>query len=184
MFGVPLPLPLWAIKAIGGVLLALALAGAGARLAHNWYAPQLKGYKQQAAATQSQARATAKVQTMLTKVDAPAEAKAQTAISRQTQIIIKEVPVYVSSSPLPPVGCVTNGMLRLHDAAVLGIDAAGVPPPARQSDASCSTTSPSDFMAGIVNNYASARANAEQLNSLEADIKARADAIAPTPEGG
>lgn len=175
MFG----LPTWAINLIGGVLLALLVAGVGAHLASVWYAPQLVAAKTQIKATDTAAKAVKVAQTSITKTDSAAETAAQATIQVQTRTIIKKAPIYVSASPSPPVGCVTNGMLRLHDAAVLGVDPADIHPPAGQPDAACSTTAPSDFMAAVVDNYATARANAEQLNALEVDLDARIEALAP-----
>ena len=176
MFG----MPTWAIKVAGGALLAILVTGMGARLAQIWYAPQVTGLKAQIAASNTQAKAVTVAHKAITKADAAGEVQAQAAIVQQARIIIRKVPVYVSKNPLPPVGCITNGMLRLHDAAVLGIDPADLSPPAAQSDDACSAVSPSDFMATVVNNYAAARQNGEQLNSLEVDINNRLEALAPS----
>jgi hypothetical protein len=176
MFG----LPVWAIKAIGVGLLAMTLIGTGARVAQIWYQPQITAAKAVQKEQTVAAHATKVVQAALTKSNAAAETQAQSKIVIQTRVIIRKVPVYVSSDLHPPVGCVTNGMLRLHDAAVLGIDPADLPPPTGQPDDACSTVTPSDFMAVVVGNYGAARQNGEQLNSLEADLKARIDAVAST----
>ena len=180
MFG----LPTWAINAIGAVIIAAVIAGCGAHLAQLWYEPQVTALKATAHAQAARAHEVKTVQATLTKTSAAAETKAQAAIVRQARVIIKKVPVYVSIAPSPPVGCITNGMLRLHDAAVLGIDPASLPPPAGQPDGACSAISPSDFMATVAGNYAIARENAEQLDALEADLKARIEAVAPSPNGG
>lgn len=171
-----------ATRVIGGLLLAFVLIGTGARLAHIWYAPQLAGAKAQVAAAATQSKAVKAAQAAITRIDQPAEEKAQAQIIEHTKVIIRKVPVYVSASPSPPVGCVTNGMLRLHDAAVLNIDPADLRPPAGQPDAACSTTSPADFMAAIANNYSTALSNAEQLDSLEADVTSRIEAAASGPK--
>lgn len=172
MFG----LPFWAARALGiAALLAVAI-GVGARLEHIWLAPQVKAAKAQVEAVEARARTMKAAQSAITYSGAAAEDKAQAALAQQARIIIRKVPVYVSSAPRPVVGCVTNGMLRLHDAAVLGIDPADLPPPSGESDAACAPVAPSDFMAAVASNYAAARANEEQLNSLEADVQARIEA--------
>lgn len=173
MFG----LPTWAIKAIGIGILVLVLLGTGARIAAIWYAPQVAGLKAQAHEQVIAAKAITVVQKALTKTDAAAETTAQAKIVYQIRTIIKKVPTYVSRSPAPPVGCVTNGMLRLHDAFVLGIDPADIHPPAGLADSTCSTVAPSDFMAAVGNNYGLARQNAQQLGDLEADLKQRIAAL-------
>lgn len=173
MFG----LPSWAVRAIGIALLFAVVAGVGARLASIWYAPQLAGAKATIAAGKAQAKAVTAAQTVITKASAKGEEQAQKIIEEQTRVIIKKVPVYVSADPGRTVGCITYGMLRLHDAAIIGIDPADLPPPTAQPDAACSTVAPSDFMAAVAGNYAVARQNAEQLNALEADVQARIDAI-------
>lgn len=174
MFG----LPTWAMNVIGYAILAAVIAGCGAKLVSVWDTHEIKGLKSTIAVAAAQAHATTIVQKVLTKANGAAETAAQATLATQARIIIKKVPVYVSSSPKPPVGCVTNGMLRLHDAAVLGADPADVQPPAGQPDAACSTLAPSDFMAVVAANYAAARANAEQLDSLESDITQRVKAVA------
>jgi hypothetical protein len=174
MFG----LPLWAIKAIGIGVLALVLIGTGARIAAIWYAPQVAGLKAVQHAQTAEAHATKVVQAALSKTSAEAEDQAQARIVRQDRVIIRKVPVYVSRDVHPPIGCITVGMLRLHDAAVIGHDPADIHPPAGELDDACSAVSPSDFMAVVAHNYALSRQNGEQLNSLEADLKARIDAVA------
>ena len=170
------------IRVIGIALLVTVIAGVGARLASIWYAPQLAGAKAEIAAGKTAAKAVRAAHVAITKADTKSEDQAQAAIQDQTRVIIRKVPVYVSTAPSPPVGCITYGMLRLHDASVLGIDPADLPPSAGQSDAACSAVSPSDFMAAVAGNYSAARQNAEQLNALEADIASRIEAIASSPK--
>lgn len=174
MFGIPT----WAINLLGGLALAGVITGVGAHLAQIWYAPQITALKAVQHEQTVAAKAVKVVQADLTKASAAAETKAQATIVRQARVIIKKVPVYVSSAPRPPVGCITVGMLRLHDAAATGIDPADFHPPAGQPDDACSSVAPSDFMAVVAGNYAAARANGEQLNSLEADLKSRIEAVA------
>lgn len=171
-----------AVRCTGALLLVAVIASVGARLASIWYAPQLASAKAQIAASHTAAKAVQAAHVAITKADTASEDHAQATIQEQAKAIIRKVPVYVSTSPSPPVGCVTNGMLRLHDAAVLGLDPAVLPPPAAEPDAGCSTVSPSDFMATVAGNYATARANAEQLNALEDDISSRIEAIASSPK--
>lgn len=177
MFG----LPTWAVRVLGATLVFVVVLGAGARLTQIWYKPQIAGMKQEIAGAAAEAKATKKVQQSLTSSNQAAETKAQAKLQAQAKVIIKKVPVYVSTDRSSRSACITNGMLRLHDAAVLGLDPADLPPPASAPDDACSTVSQSDFMATIVANYAAARENAEQLNSLEDDVNARIEAITPAP---
>ncbi len=117
------------------------------------------------------------------KPAAAAEGAEQTKIILRTRTLIKKVPTYVSTSPAPARGCITWGMLRLHDAAVLGVDPASLQPPAGEPDDACSAVDPAAFMAGVASNYGAAEANAEQLNALEKDLNARAAAVRVPPAG-
>ena len=171
-------MPLLAWKLIGYAVIAITMMGMGAKLMSIWDAGQIAGYKATIARQNAVVKQVTAVTAQITASDQAAEAAAQTALAGRAQIIIKRIPVYVSSSAKPAVGCVTNGMLRVHDAAVLGVDPSEVVPPAAQPDAACSAVAPSDFMAGVAANYAAANENAEQLNSLSSDIKSRAAAVA------
>lgn len=151
--------------------LAAVFLGAGLGVKHEW------DLGQAARVQVKHIVATSKVQTKaVAAVDAhvaPAAAAAQVRIVTQTRTLLKEVPVYVPvRSP-----CITWGALRLHDAAVLGVDASTLQPPAGQPDSACSDVDPIAFMAGVVANYGVARQNAQQLNDLEADVAGRAAAV-------
>ena len=171
-------MPLLAWKLIGYAVIALTLMGMGAKLMSIWDAGQIAGYKATIARQNAVVKQVTAVTAQITASDQAAEAAAQTALAGRAQIITKEITRYVSNKPGPAVGCVTNGMLRVHDAAVLGVDPSEVVPPAAQPDAACSAVAPSYFMAGVAANYAVANENAEQLNSLSSDIKSRAAAVA------
>ena len=171
-------MPLLAWKMIGYAVIALTLMGMGAKLMSIWDAGKIAKLEATIAAEQATVHQVTAVTAQITKSDQAKEVAAQAALSAKTKFIIKRIPVYVSSSAKPAVGCVTNGMLRVHDAAVLGVDPSEVVPPAAQPDAACSAVAPSDFMAGVAANYAAANENAEQLNSLSSDIKSRAAAVA------
>ena len=119
------------------------------------------------------------------RVDKPAataEKAAQTTIVYRTRTLIRKVAAHVTAS----TPCIPWAVVRLHDAAVLHVDPASLQPPAGQSDDACSDVAPTAFVVTVIDNYAVADANAEQLNALEANIAARAAAaqavVVPPPQ--
>lgn len=169
----------WAvIRLIGYSLLAAALIGGAAYVRHEWDAGQAA--RAQVVARAAQDKAVSRAETVVVHQAQAQETAAQHTLAAQATVIIKRIPVYVSSSPSPPVGCVTWGMLRLHDAAVLGLSPDDLPA-ASQPDAACSSVAPSAFAATVARNYAAARANAEQLTALQRDIRAQAVAAGAPP---
>ena len=119
-----------------------------------------------------QTRAVAKVDTATAK----ASTVAQVRIVTRTRTLLQKVNVYVPVSD----PCVPWGLVRLHDAAVLGVDPSTLHAPAGAADDACSDVKPAALMAGVIANYGAAQQNAQQLTDLEADLNARAAAVAPT----
>lgn len=68
--------------------------------------------------------------------------------------------------------CITYGLVRVIDAAVHGVSASDLPLPAGKSDDACAPVSAADLARSIVDNYGTARANASQLDDLEAFSRA------------
>lgn len=99
--------------------------------------------------------------------DAVAEAKAQQQIVVQHDYVTQEIPHYVPVH----VACITYGIVRLLDAASLGSDPANAPIPAGKSDDACSPVTARQLAASVLANYATALANAEQLNALEGWVR-------------
>jgi hypothetical protein len=82
-------------------------------------------------------------------------------VEGRTRTIIKEVPVYVpADSPLLP-----PGYRVLHDAAAEGV----IPDPARIADAA--PVPAQDAASGVIDNYGTCHANAEQLTALQEWIR-------------
>ena len=79
---------------------------------------------------------------------------------------------------LPPPGDWTTWVL---DAASLGADPDALSLPAGQSDGACAPVAADVLAANVAANYGAARSNAEQLNALEAWIRAEADASKVSP---
>lgn len=131
------------------------------------------------AAAVSKAAAIQKAQDALSLKDQAHESAAQVRIVTRTQTITKEVPTYVTVAQ-DARGCITYGLVRLHDAAALGVDPGTLQLPAGKSDDDCTSLKASDLAAGIVSNYGVAHQNAEQLNALIADVKARAATLPAT----
>lgn len=164
-------------RLIGYGVIALTVLGVVGRVTFLWKEGRAAVHHEQVVAKQT--KAIVVVERKLTATHQASEKTAQARLEIQHRIIIKRIPVYVSTSPAPPVGCITWGLVRLHDAAVLGVSPDDLPNPADQPDNACSSVADSDFAAAVADNYAAARANAEQLDALEADVSARVAAAAP-----
>lgn len=98
-------------------------------------------------------------------VGAKAE-KIRTEIRYVTQVQIREVPKYVTAEtdqryPLP------WGLVRLHDAAALGLDPSALPNPAGQSDDAPSDVAASRGAIVIAENYGQCREDAARFAALQ-----------------
>lgn len=170
-------LSLLQIRLIAYAVLALTILGAVGYVKYEWDSGRAAKHKLDVVQAQQRAVVAAVVST--DRVAAQHETQAQATIQTVTRTIVKRIPTYVHvSTPGAPVPCIPWGFVRLHDAAVLGVDPASLPNPAGQSDDACSTITYPDLAARIADNYAAARANAEQLNALEADARARSASAA------
>ncbi len=99
---------------------------------------------------------------------AVAEGLAQQQITIQALVITKEIPTYVHDFKMVP--CVSFGLVRVLDAAVLGVAPDKLPLPAGQSNDTCTTISAAALAEHVTANYGTARANAEQLNALSSSV--------------
>ncbi len=95
-----------------------------------------------------------------------AEAKAQQAIATDTRTVTREITIHVPQTQ----PCIPYGLVRVLDDAATGNDTANAPITAGQSDDACTGISWRAFAGDLADDYASGRANAEQLNALEADV--------------
>lgn len=175
-------LPKWSILTwlkIGGVaacVLAVAFASYEVTAAFK----DAKVAKLQAAdaaagqAAEHHARTVEVGQANLSTATSTHEATAQATIDAKARVIHDKVYVHVKDH-LPPSGCITYGFLRSLDGAGLGLDPADVGLPAGQSDDACAPLSAADTAAAIGDRLSDARKNAEQLDALEADVRARID---------
>jgi len=119
------------------------------------------------------------VQSHLALKAASDEATHQQQIAVQAAITETETPNYVSAQ-IDPTRCITYGLVRLLDAAVLGVDPSTLPLPSGQSNLSCTALTPADLARSVVSNYAAANANAEQLDALEVALAQQEAAEAPS----
>ena len=100
--------------------------------------------------------------------------RAQKRIEYRYVTLNKEVPTYVTPAQ-DARGCVTYGLVRLLDAAALGRSPSDLDLPAGTTDDACSPLAPSALARGLLDNYAVAQQNAEQLDALIANVKERTD---------
>jgi hypothetical protein len=116
---------------------------------------------------------------------AAADAQAQGLIVTRTVALTKEIPSDVTLTqdqaavaPGARPGCVSYGLVRVLDAAVLGVPAGSLALPAGKSDDDCSPVEPSALAASVAGNYGAAEQNAQQLNDLIATVAAQARIVA------
>lgn len=105
----------------------------------------------------------------------------QTALATQAAVVKQKRPSHVPVPAMPPVapGCVTYGLVRQHDAAALGVDPDSLPLPAAATDGACSPVTDAALADAIGDNYAAARANAQELTDLQKRDAAQVDATKP-----
>jgi hypothetical protein len=108
---------------------------------------------------------------------AVAEAQAQQKIVTETVTVTKEIAQHVPIA----TPCIPFGLVRVLDDAATGSDTAGAPTPVGQPDDACAPLSWRAVASELSDDYAGGRANAEQLNALEADVRALAAAANETP---
>lgn len=171
---------------------ALALVGGSVYATHHWdsaayNALVAKQAKAQVAAVTQAAAAQKKLDAAGTKASTT-DAVAQQQIVTRTVTLTKEVPVYVTraqdqaaDAPGARPGCVSYGVVRVLDAAVLGVSPSSLALPAGKSDDDCSPVDPSALAAGVAGNYGVAQQNAQQLNDLIDTVKDQATIIVATP---
>ncbi|HEX4105532.1 MAG TPA: hypothetical protein VHX92_04810 [Rhizomicrobium sp.] len=97
-----------------------------------------------------------------------AEAKAQQAIVSHTHTVTREVTIHVPQTQ----SCIPYGLVRVLDDAATGSDTADAATAAGQSDDACTGISWRAFAGDLTGDYGIGRANAEQLNALEANVTA------------
>lgn len=164
-------------------LLPAALAfGGGLYAAHRWdeatiAAMTLAQAKADAAAAATRT-AIVEAQDKASLAAAVGEAMAQQKLADQRNLIPREVRIHV---PGNRVVCIPYGLVRVLDAATAGVDPSGLPLPAGQSNVACAPVTAAALAAGVAANYATARQNAEQLNALEAWLRAEANASPHQP---
>lgn len=184
MFGLPLGL---VIKLAAGAVAAAAIAFAVGSVVHAFH--QVDADKAVIAAARSETasvKATAKaneVQADISLNTAAVNSAAQTKIAATAAVIQQKVHKHVQAHSSPGVrdarGCVTYGVVRLHDAAALGVDPDELALPAGASDDTCSPVEDPDLAAAIAANYAAYHHVAQELTDLQADVRARVDATTP-----
>lgn len=132
-------------------------------------------------AAEDHVAAAEKVQAARDTTAAVTQAQVQERIVYRTTTIIKRIPDHVTPAQ-DASGCVTYGLVRVLDAAALGADPGDLELPAGKSDDACAPVKASALAASIVENYGVGQQNAEQLNALIADTRARTDLFNSTKE--
>lgn len=184
---IPLPYRILAL-----VVLVAAAAGGGARVAylfeHNARTAEVQTIRTAEATERARVVTVAArlqhIQDGLSTVHAVAEASAQERITTRTITRVQEVPRYVTQTVEHRIGCIPWGVVRVLDAAATHRDPADLVPAAGQPDDACAPIAPAAFTAGLVGNYGVADQNAEQLDALISDVRARTSAAqaAPPPD--
>ena len=109
-----------------------------------------------------------------------AEARAQQTIVTHTQIVSREIPAHVPQTQ----PCIPYGLVRVLDDAATGSDTADAAIAPGQSDDACTGISWRAFAQDVTDDYASGRANAEQLTALQADVTQLVAAANAKPDAG
>jgi hypothetical protein len=191
MFGIPFLTSGLLVK-IGCVLAIVgAISFAGFEVVHSIRADAVKSIVAQdavvaatakaAGAAQDAASADADLHATETSSDHQTQLAAQAArVKAKVKAHVHEPPPPTPADP-PRIGCVSYGLVRQHDAAALGVDPDTLPLPAGSSDDACSPVTNSALADAISDNYAAARANAQELTDLQARDTAQVDAHVPKP---
>lgn len=168
----------------GGILAMLAivagLIGTGAYEEHKIDAGKLAtveaNYAKAQAAAVAQAAQTQKAidNAALDAANQEATAQAAQAATLQQELSYVKSQTVVLTKTVP---CVPYLLVRLLDAAILGVSADSLTLPAGKSDNTCTALSAADLAGALVKNLNLARANAEQLNALIALIKTQQIAL-------
>jgi hypothetical protein len=151
---------------IGAIILAYTVA-----VAHVTHQVDMASYQAlELKYAQAQAQAVAAAQAEQKRLDAISttaaqkEAANQAALAARVKRQLAEVEQHVKS--LGPSGCVTFGLVRVLDAAVHGVIADSLALPAGKSDDACTGIDAATLARSVVDNYGTAKLNAEQLNAL------------------
>lgn len=121
-----------------------------------------------------EARADERKKAAVDKASAVAAAKVDRIIETNTRTIIQEIPTYVT--PAQDLhSCVTYGLVRVYDAAILGVQPSDLDLPAGQSDDACAPVKASDLARSLADNVGAARQNAAQLDALIANVATATD---------
>lgn len=173
----------WKLYFIAGAVVAL-MAGAGWTV-HKVDSARYKAlelsYSQASLKAAQQAVKLAAAEAKLTHEHSAAESKAQSTISADTSERIREVPKYVTT--YRDRACVPYGLIRVLNASVYGVLPEDLHLPAGKSDDACAPVSAADFAGWIIDNFGRAKANAEQLDALNAYLVAREKDVAHDPLG-
>lgn len=184
MFGIPFLTPTLAIKlgCIGAAITAVIVAGL--IIVHSIRADAVKTLVAQDTTHAAQVEAAgAKVDAAQSDIDAQSaqdSAAHQTAEATAARVIKQKVYIHVHDPVAPrAVGCVSVGLVRQHDAAALGVDPDTLPLTPGLTDDACSAVTNSELADAISDNYAAARANAQELTDLQANVSKKVDATTP-----
>lgn len=187
MFGLPIPalnVPMLYLKLAGICVAVAAVAFATFQVVHAFDNVRYSHLETQVADARTagvqHARAQESAQATVSAASEEKEVQAQAHLTWEAKVVHDKVIVHVHDKS-PPTGCVTYGLVRVLDAAVLGADPDALQLPAGLSDESCAPVTNTDLARAVSDNYAVARSNAEQLDALIADSRARVDALNATP---
>jgi hypothetical protein len=152
-----------------GIPLVIALGAffGGMALMHKFDAGELANYK--LAAEKQHAADLAAAAEKQKQIDgaaiaaASAEAATQGANAAMLQKELANVTAHVSAKAVP---CISWGLVRVLDAAALGVSPDDLSLPAGKSDDTCSPFTAAQLAVSVVSSFGAARANADQLNAL------------------
>lgn len=95
----------------------------------------------------------------------------------RTRTILKEIPIYVTPEADRRFA-VPNGLVRLHDAAALGVDPAALPNPTGEPDDAASEVAASAFGSAVADNYGTCNEVIEKYGQLQSWVRQQSAAWA------
>lgn len=158
-------LPWLCVAALGGLA---AVTQVRLSAAHLELANYKADYFKDLANARSTAAADQKAIDSAITAAAVADAEGQVRIVTRTTTLKEKVPVYVKDNST----CITVGLIRVLDAAALGVDPETLDLRSGESNESCADISAVTLAQSVNGNYGLCHANAEQLNNLAAAYEA------------
>lgn len=155
---------------VATLLVVASLVGGGAYFQHRIDANATSKLEASYQAAQTKAVTAAAARQKAMDDNALSASNAETATQRRLAASAQAQFTYLKSHPVV-TACIPLGLVRMLGAGGLGVAPSDLALPAGKSDSSCSTLTSNNLAQIIVGSYGRARANAEQLDALNALLR-------------